>query len=149
MLFILRPLILETQGLSPALKQSIKKIAETDSRITVRMEVSPDIEERVNRNIQGVTFYIIDEAINNARKHARANNIWIRLAVQRDTFYAEVNDDGHGFDVDAMQQRYDERSSLGMINMRERAELINGKLSVSSAPGSGTRVTLAVPLSHA
>ena len=149
MLFILRPLILETQGLSPALKQSIKKIAETDSRITVRMEVSPDIEERVNRNIQGVTFYIIDEAINNARKHARANNIWIRLAVQRDTFYAEVNDDGHGFDVDAMQHRYDERSSLGMINMRERAELINGKLSVRSAPGSGTRVTLAVPLSHA
>ena len=149
MLFILRPLILETQGLSPALKQSIKKIAETDSRITVRMEVSPDIEERVNRNIQGVTFYIIDEAINNARKHARADNIWIRLAVKRDTFYAEVNDDGHGFDVDAMQHRYDERSSLGMINMRERAELINGKLSVRSAPGSGTRVTLAVPLSHA
>jgi len=146
MLFTLRPLILETRGLPAALKQSISKLAEVDKRTAIRMEVAPEVEELVNRNIQGVTFYIIEEAIGNARKHAHADNIWIKLFVREDTFYAEVIDDGRGFDIETMQHRYDERSSLGMINMRERAELINGQLSIASAPGSGTRVTLAVPL---
>jgi Signal transduction histidine kinase len=96
--------------------------------------------------VQGVIFYIIEEAIGNARKHARAKNMWVRLYTRANTFFAEVEDDGVGFDVDAVQARYDERGSLGMINMHERADMIGGKLSIASAPGKGTRVTLSVPL---
>ncbi|HHN93283.1 MAG TPA: hypothetical protein ENK17_00810 [Anaerolineae bacterium] len=61
-------------------------------------------------------------------------------------FVAEVEDDGKGFDVNAVQSRYDERGSLGMINMLERAQLLNGQLVVASEPGQGTTVTLTMPL---
>jgi|YNPNPStandDraft_1061719.scaffolds.fasta_scaffold01741_1 signal transduction histidine kinase len=145
MLFTLRPLILETQGLRAALEQYIAKLAETDP-LHIRLEAAQNIDELLERNVQGVIFYIIEEAIGNARKHARAKNMWVRLYTRANTFFAEVEDDGVGFDVDAVQARYDERGSLGMINMHERADMIGGKLSIASAPGKGTRVTLSVPL---
>ncbi len=57
-----------------------------------------------------------------------------------------MEDDGSGFDVAAIQARYDERGSLGMINLHERTELLGGKLRIESAPGKGTRITVIVPL---
>jgi signal transduction histidine kinase len=106
----------------------------------------PDVDQLLEQNVQGVIFYILDEAIGNTRKHAKADNVWVRLYIRGDTFVAEVQDDGVGFDVEGVQVRYDERGSLGMINMHERAELVNGRLSVASAPGEGTRITLVAPL---
>jgi len=145
MLFTLRPLILETQGLQAALEQYISKLAETDPK-PIHLEALPEVDQLLDRNAQGVIFYIIEEAIGNARKHAKAENIWVRLGIQNNTFVAEVEDDGTGFDVDAVQLRYDERTSLGMVNMHERAELVGGTLTIASAPGEGTHITLTVPL---
>jgi len=145
MLFTLRPLILETQGLQAALEQYISKLAETDPT-PIHLEVTPGVNQLLDQNAQGVVFYIIDEAILNARKHAQAENIWVQLCIRDSMFVAEVKDDGTGFDVDAVQLRYDERSSLGMINMHERAELVGGTLTIASAPGRGTQITLTVPL---
>jgi signal transduction histidine kinase len=145
MLFTLRPLILETQGLQAALEQYISKSAETDST-TIHLQAAPDIDEWLDHNMQGVIFYIMEEAIGNARKHAKAQNIWVRLQRKDSDFVVEVADDGKGFDVEEMQTGYDERGSLGMINMRERAELVGGKIKVASMPGKGTRISLIVPL---
>lgn len=145
MLFTLRPLILETQGLQAALEQYISKLAETDPT-PMHLEATPEVDQLLDRNTQGAIFYIIEEAISNARKHAKASNVWVRLYIQNSSFVAEAEDDGCGFDVDAIQVRYDERNSLGMVNMHERAELIGGALTISSAPGEGTRVRLSVPL---
>lgn len=145
MLFRLRPLILETQGLKAALEQHISKLAETDPT-PIHLEVASEADQLLEPHAQGVIFYIIDEAIINARKHAQANNLAVRLYIEDNNFIAQVEDDGKGFDVDSVQTRYDERGSLGMINMHERAELVNGTLRVTSAPGEGTRVTLTVPL---
>jgi signal transduction histidine kinase len=145
MLFTLRPLILETQGLCPALEQYIAKRAETD-RLPIHMEAPPSIDQLLDKDQQGIVFYITEEAISNARKHARANNLWVRLRVEGNQFVVEVEDDGVGFDVSVLEEGYEERGSLGMLNMRERAELVGGSLSVRSAPGQGTRVTLSVPL---
>jgi len=143
MLFTLRPLILETQGLRAAMEQYISKMAETDPT-PIHLQATPEADQALDRNAQGVIFYILEEAIGNARKHAQAQNIWVRLYIQDTKFIAEVEDDGQGFDVEAVQVSYDERGSLGMINMHERAELVNGKLTVASAPGKGTRITLTV-----
>jgi len=145
MLFTLRPLILETQGLQAALGQYVSKLAETDPT-PIHLEAVPEVDQVLDQNAQGVIFYIIEEAIGNARKHAKAENIRVRLCIQDNAFIAEVEDDGAGFDVDAVQLRYDERSSLGMINMHERAELVGGTLTIASAPGRGTRIALTVPL---
>jgi signal transduction histidine kinase len=145
MLFTLRPLILETQGLQAALEQYINKLAKTDPA-QIHLKATPEADQALEQNAQGVIFYIIEEAIGNARKHAKAENIWVRLHIQGNTFAAEVEDDGAGFDVEAVQVRYDERGSLGMINMHERAELVSGTLTIASALGQGTRITLTVPL---
>ena len=59
---------------------------------------------------------------------------------------ATVRDEGPGFDVSAVAANYAERGSLGMVNMRDRARLVEGKLVIDSAPGKGARVTLTVPL---
>ena len=145
MLFTLRPLILETQGLQAALEQYVSKVAETDDT-PIHLEATPDVDQLLDQNAQGVSFYIIEEAIGNARKHAKPANIWVRLYISDSQFVAEIEDDGCGFDVDAVQVRYEQRGSLGMINMHERAELIGGALAIASALGEGTRITLTVPL---
>ncbi len=145
MLFTLRPLVLETQGLKAALETSIQKIMETDSSVALHLEADK-FEDKIDMNTQGVVFYIIEEAVGNARKHAQAKNIWIRLKLRKDAFIAQVQDDGVGFEVNKVQASYETRGSLGMVNLRERAELVNGLISIDSAPGKGTTVTLAVPL---
>jgi signal transduction histidine kinase len=144
MLFTLRPLVLETQGLAAALQQSIQKVQETDTGVSIHLDAEK-VEDRIDLNTQGVVYYIIEEAVGNARKHAQARNIWVRLRLEMDAVIAEVQDDGEGFDVRGVTSAYDSRGSLGMVNMRERAELINGILTMDSAPGRGTTITLAVP----
>lgn len=145
MLFTLRPLALETQGLVVALQQYFEKLRDTYD-LNVILEASPAVEEVLDRNRQGVLFYIIEEAVNNARKHAQAKHIWTRLRVEGTTFVVEIEDDGVGFDLAAVDASYDQRGSLGMVNMRERAELINAVLHIRSAPGAGTKITVLVPL---
>ena len=60
----------------------------------------------------------------------------------------EVEDDGVGFDVAAVTNVYDKRSSLGLVNLRERAELVNGVLDIRSTLGSGTRISVYIPLTR-
>jgi signal transduction histidine kinase len=145
MLFTLRPLVLETQGLVAALEASIQKSNETHPDLAIHLQADR-VEDNLDLNAQGVVFYIIEEAVGNARKHAKACNIWIRLKLEPDAVIAEVQDDGEGFDVKGVTSAYESRGSLGMVNMRERAELVNGVLSLDSHPGGGTTITLAVPL---
>ena len=143
MLFTLRPLVLETQGLVAALHQLAEKMRDTHDT-HVEVQAQPEIEEALDTNAQGVLFYIIEEAVNNARKHAQSNTIWVRL-YRRDNFVVtEIEDDGVGFDVQEVDEGYDQRGSLGMINMRERAELIEGQLRIQSARGQGTKITVLV-----
>jgi signal transduction histidine kinase len=145
MLFTLRPLILESQGLGPALEELAKKMKETHNQ-NVILQVEPGIERYIDSNDQTVLFNIVDEAVNNARKHAVAEHIWVRLA-RRDTYlWLEVQDDGVGFDQGAVDANYDKRGSLGMINLRERAELLNGNLNIESAEGRGTKITMIAPI---
>lgn len=145
MLFTLRPLILESQGLRAALEQYLSKLSETDET-SFHLEAASEVDQLLERNAQGVIFYILEEAIGNTRKHSKAKNVWVRLYTRDKNFIAEVQDDGKGFNVEGVQARYDERGSLGMINMYERAELVNGRLSIASAPGKGTKITLVAPL---
>lgn len=144
MLFTLRPLVLETEGLAAAVETVINRIHETDD-VVVRMagEEQADI---LNERAQGVVFSVIEEALGNARKYANANVIDVRFWREADLFIVQVQDDGVGFDLDDVSSSYSERGSLGLVNMRERAERINGSLRIESAPGRGTTVTMIIPL---
>jgi signal transduction histidine kinase len=147
MLFTLRPLILESQGLVAALNQLAEKIRETHAQ-NVIIESQPGSVEQLEIGKQGVVFYIVEEAVNNARKHAEARHVWVRLKSKDDLFFLEIQDDGVGFNVGAVDAHYEQRGSLGMVNMRERTELINGMLRIESTEGVGTRILVAVPLTE-
>ena len=148
MLFTLRPLILESQGLTAALTAMAEKMRETFGQ-NVLINVDENVLENMEMGKQGVIFYIIEEATNNARKHANAVHIWVRLRpFEAGIALLEIEDDGLGFDVEAVNKSYDKRGSLGMVNLRERTELVNGLLNIDSAPGKGTRIQVCIPLTE-
>jgi len=145
MLFALRPLILETEGLVAALNQLAGNLRENDG---LPVEINAErYKEGLDTEAQGVVFAILEEGINNARKHAQASHVWVRLAVEDKLFVAEVIDNGRGFDLQATETGYGSRGSLGLVNLKERADLVEGTISIDSVPGRGTRVTLVVPIS--
>jgi signal transduction histidine kinase len=145
MLFTLRPVVLETQGIRVAVEQLVERLHETCD-LPVTVEIEDEVSERVDSNLQAVAWSIVEEALNNARKYANAQHVWVRMSVQDGHFISEVEDDGIGFDYGATMAGYDERGSFGLLNYGERAALVNGRSTVRTAPGQGTTVRLVVPL---
>jgi signal transduction histidine kinase len=145
LLFGLRPLVLESQGLTAALNQLSEKMKETYGQ-NVAIRVAKDVEQYLDSHQQGVMFYIAEEAVNNARKHAEAQLISVNVQRKDQMVYLQIADNGVGFDLGAVDANYDKRGSLGMVNMRERTELLEGTLRIESAEGRGTSITIAIPL---
>ncbi len=148
MLFTLRPLVLESDGLAAALHAMADKMHDTYGQ-SVAVEADPEVEQKMEPGKQTMVFYLAEEAVNNARKHAKASQVTVRLRfLPRDPDLAqlEVVDNGVGFDVSQVTTSYERRGSLGMVNLRERTELINGLLNIDSKPGRGTCVSVLIPL---
>ncbi len=146
MLFTLRPLVLESEGLIAALNSMAEKTKETFGQ-NVIIETDKALVDELDMNTQTVIFTISEEAVNNARKHAKAEHIWVKVQrLQSDLAFLEIEDDGAGFLVDDVMGNYDDRGSLGMLNMRERAELVQGVFHIKSIPGEGTQIQVVLPL---
>ena len=146
MLFTLRPLVLESQGLAVALDSLSHNMKETFDQDVI-VEADESIVPKMEMNKQAVVFAIAEEAVNNARKHAEAAHIWVRLKeIEPDIVLLEIEDDGVGFNVQEMEASYNNRGSLGMVNMRERTKLVNGVVSIESTEGEGSRIQIVIPL---
>ena len=125
LLFDLRPVILETQGLVPALGSYASRLREQEG-FDVVLDTYGEFG-RLSHKADMAIFSIVQEAVNNAKKHAQANQVRIKVACSDDGhLVVAVQDDGVGFDVQDVTSGYDERGSLGMLNMKERAEIIEG-----------------------
>jgi signal transduction histidine kinase len=148
MLFTLRPLILESQGLVAALEAMAEKSQDTYSQ-NVIIQADENIVHDLEMSKQAVIFYIVEEAVNNARKHAQSTHVWVRLKrLEKEVALLEIEDDGVGFNLGAVDAFYDKRGSLGLVNMRERAELVNGIMRIDSTEGRGTLVQVVLPLTE-
>jgi signal transduction histidine kinase len=148
MLFTLRPLELESQGLIGALKAMAEKTHETYNQ-NVIVEAEEDIISELEMSKQTILFYIAEEAINNACKYAQANHIWVRMKdYDKDLVMLEVQDDGVGFDKSNVESSYEQRGSLGLKNMNERAEMVNGIFRLDSAIGKGTTIRVLIPMTE-
>jgi signal transduction histidine kinase len=144
-LFELRPLALETQGLQAALEVFLERRQKEIEGVTNLKLIAPRGLSRQDDKVETTIFAIAQETVNNAIKHAQANNIVVELTETPDNVYAVIRDDGKGFNVQEVMNNYEQRGSLGMINLRERTEAVGGDLNVHSAPGEGTTWTIVVP----
>lgn len=143
MLFELRPLVLETQGLDTTLRQYLERFQGTTTEIILDAEpVTVDIDTKT----EGTLFNIVQESVNNALKHAQAKHIWVRLRKNGGVLETTIQDDGRGFDLKKVLASYEQRGSFGLLNIEERAKLIGGNAELHSAPGEGTTVRVIVPV---
>jgi len=147
LLFELRPIILESRGLVAALGAYHRQLTGTlPSRI--HLEIAQFTETFSPRAANSI-FAIIQESVNNIRKHAQAENIWIRVYLEEEKLIFEIEDDGVGMDLSRLSDEYAGRNSFGLLNMRERAAMLSGKLIIRSPRSvgkSGTVIIVTLPL---
>ncbi len=144
MLFDLRPLVLESEGLAVALERFLERFKSLGGP---KMHLLGEYRERLPYQTEATVFAITQEAVNNVLKHAKARNCWIEIQEEPRALLIKVRDDGVGFDVQAIRQNYAQRGSWGLLNMRERAALVDGILSFHSQPGGGSTISLTIPKS--
>lgn len=142
-MFDLRPALLDELGLVAALRWLL---AQTREAFGVDIEFRPSEIGRMSEVVEMVAFRIVQEAVSNCVKHSQAQLTTVELRVSEDTLCVEVKDDGIGFDGAEAAVRARTGQAAGLLGMRERAELLGGRLVVSSVRGSGTTVLAEIPI---
>lgn len=144
LIFDLRPMTLDDLGLVPTLRKFIKEYGDRYGLAT-RFNVVGQ-ERRLPGNTEGVLFRIIQEALTNVHKHARAKMAEVTMNLQPNRVSVTIKDDGQGFDVARTEANLHKNKNLGLLSMRERAELEKGTLEIRSQPGRGTEVKVEIAL---
>ena len=143
-IFDLRPMVLDDLGLVPTLQRFI---AEQQKRTATSIElvVLSGAERRLPGVFEVAAFRVVQEALNNVCKHAKARHALVRLEVLSGKINLSVADDGCGFETTALL-RDTGRECYGLLGMRERVELLQGELKISSVPGKGTEINVYIPV---
>jgi signal transduction histidine kinase len=134
----LRPSALDDFGLVPAIERLLDGFR-AQTGLVVHLETQ--IEERLPGEVETSLYRIVQEALTNIIKHARARHVSVLITRRDSTVSAVIEDDGRGFAPD------DIHDGLGLLGMRERLALLNGTLIIESAPGRGTTLVAEVPVS--
>ena len=137
----LRPPLLADLGLSGAIREAAHQI-ESALNVPVTVELDEAIDN-LPETVEVVALRVIQEALQNARKHAQPSSIRVRMSKDGNAWAVEVRDDGKGFDAD--DPPVSGRRHFGLQFMRERAELIGGRFEVRSSPNLGTAVRMTIP----
>jgi signal transduction histidine kinase len=104
-----------------------------------------DLKRPVPRDVETLAYRIVQEALTNIGKHARATTVTVHLDIDGTQLRVEVEDDGQGFET-ARARDYLRSGRVGLASMRERVELASGTFNLRSSPGRGTVVTALIPL---
>ncbi|MBI3979169.1 MAG: GAF domain-containing sensor histidine kinase [Chloroflexi bacterium] len=142
LLFELRPLVLEAQGLVPALQFYLDQLKPGDLVFHLAADESVG---RMAPDVEAALLAVAREAIANVRKHAQARNCRIALTRRGKQVSLTVRDDGRGFDVEAVQHAYARLARFGLVSMQERIELVGGTFAIRSRPGRGTTIIARIP----
>jgi len=142
----LRPALLDDLGLVAATQSLAERSLEGNS-IDVKVKVMGE-ETRLHSQIEVALFRAIQEAVRNTIKHSQARKTDISLHFRKRVIEVRIKDDGIGFDVEEAVSSKDRPRGLGLLGMKERIELLDGTLNISSRPGDGTRIHIKIPLSQ-
>jgi two-component system sensor histidine kinase DegS len=143
-IFNLRPLHYEKMELIPALKNYLKSY-ETQSRIKANFSVNVD-EQILFPRTKIFLFRIIQEALSNVQKHAKASRVSIQLEIDLEMLRITITDNGVGFDMDTVLRDPEKWDHFGIKGILERARLVGGEGHITSKKGRGTKIVVEVPL---
>jgi len=133
------PFTLKDLGLIESIKELIDSLMRTRT-INIEFEYARFNESIVPENQKLSIFRIVQEQLNNVIKHAGAQNVWIKLYVKKFEFVLEIKDNGKGFNSINIKK------GVGILNIKNRAELFSGKVSILSQPGNGCLMVISFPL---
>ncbi|MBI3975835.1 MAG: sensor histidine kinase [Armatimonadetes bacterium] len=143
LIYDLRPPVLDDLGLVPAVRWYVDSYVRP-AGLDVELQVD-DLGGRLPQDLETVAFRIFQEAVTNVLRHARASRIEIRVSRKGEWLIVMVRDNGVGFDPDGGPESQDRRT-LGLHGMRERAQLVDGSVQILSANGVGTTILARLPL---
>lgn len=138
----LRPTILDNLGLRPALEFLAQGISQ---RTGLPITVEGETNGRLPSSVELALYRIVQAALNNVTKHARATGVTVRLQREALRMRCTVKDDGKGFDLASVLARHKEQG-LGLLGIRERVTALGGSLQIDSGPGRGTTIRVEIPL---
>ncbi|MFG6147981.1 sensor histidine kinase [Halobacillus sp. B23F22_1] len=140
-IYDLRPMALDDLGLVPTLKKYLATVEEYN-QLHIHF-ASLGEKRRLESKYEVAIFRLIQEAVQNAVKHAEASSIDVKFELRKKMTKIVIEDDGKGFDPSLKREK-----SFGLMGMRERVDMVNGELHIQSSPGKGTIVTIHLPLNE-
>jgi len=141
----LRPTVLDDLGWIPAIRFLAEGVSK---RANLPIHIKVAFAGRLPSTTEVALYRVVQEALTNAVKHAKAGNIWVRAWRDEFVLCCSIRDDGAGFDVHA-HQTAGCRKGLGLIGMRERLSAIGGTVRIESRRGQGTELLIRLPLEDA
>lgn len=138
-IYDLRPMALDDLGLIPTLKRYLVTTEEYNE-IAIKF-VNLGDGKRLAPRLEVALFRLVQEAVQNAIKHAKANEIQVKIELKKTSVKLVIRDDGIGFDITNRKE-----NSFGIVGMKERVELLKGEITFQSAIGKGTLIMIDVPL---
>ncbi|MFC0525402.1 sensor histidine kinase [Pontibacillus salicampi] len=138
-IYDLRPMALDDLGLVPTLKKYLATIEEYNT-LSIQFTSSGE-DKRLDSKYEVALFRLVQEATQNAVKHAEAQNVHVKFELTKYHVNIIVKDDGKGFDTSEKRE-----NSFGLVGMKERVEMLDGELSIDSEIGKGTIIMIQVPL---
>ncbi|MFQ5814363.1 MAG: ATP-binding protein [Anaerolineae bacterium] len=141
LIYDLRPLAIDQIGLKAAVQQQLDRFSQ-ETGVQAVFNISGDLA--LDSLAEVTVFRVVQECLSNVQKHANASKVEVRLRGTKTGLELRVQDDGQGFDPNDVVSGTIGKG-VGLMSMRERAELVGGRLSVQSSPGTGCQVTLYVP----
>ncbi|MCM3876599.1 MAG: HAMP domain-containing protein [Thermoanaerobaculia bacterium] len=143
-IFDLRPSVLDDLGLLAAVRwYAARHLEPLGIKVSCEFE---DVESRVPQDVATAVFRIVQEALLNVARHAGAEDVLVQIAAGEKALLIEIEDDGRGFDPGSVVQPSETGRGLGLLGMRERVEILGGKMSLDSAPGEGTHLAFEIPI---
>ena len=142
----MRPSILDDYGLDSALARQVEETSRHFGlKIDYQYTCLPDLE-RLPSQIEVSLYRVAQEALRNVVRHARATQCSVVVLRRRDEVTLLIEDDGHGFNVAAVEKIGN--ACLGLTGMKERVALLNGSCAIESTPGQGSIIRVRIPLNE-
>ncbi len=143
-IYDLMPMSLDDLGLVPTIQRLVLNFEnDTGGAVNFVVNESSTISDSI---ILLTIFRITQEALNNVKKHAKAKRVSIRLDIGSQKIYLSIIDDGIGFNVEEKVNSIDDKNGFGLYSIKERVDLLRGKIDIESEKGRGTKIKVAIPL---